>query len=152
MSELNRNKFITLIIALLIVFINLIIDHFISPIGIELTPLLIITTTCLVIFDPNKFNIIIKIILIYLFIGLNDIGIKLYGLGFHDDEGQGWLAMFTLVGVIPALIITSIVIVRNKAIVPSQKIIYILLLFSLIILHLNIFKDLGLGRSYPINN
>jgi hypothetical protein len=152
MNSLRINKFIILISCLLLVLANIVIDHFYEPIGIDFTPILIIITTSLVILTPDITNILLQVVFVYIFIGLNDVGIKLFGGGMHDSEGLGFINVFALIGLIPALLILIIAIIRNKTKILTQKVISILLFALLIAVHFYLFQNLGLGRYYSFNN
>ena len=81
---LLRNKILLLLICLVILIVNVLTDHFYAPNGIYFTPIVILITTSLVLFIDQEIDILLKAFLIYFFIALNDIGIKLYGGGIHD--------------------------------------------------------------------
>ena len=152
MCYFKLNRYLTLLITLIIVASNVILDHFYAPKGIDYTPIIIVIVTCLITLNTSRFNILMSTISIYFFIAINDIGIKLYGGGMHDLEGQSWVGLFLMIGVMLAIPIMVFSSVKDNSVPSSRKIIAIFLFLSLIVLHLYIFDKLGIGRYYPINN
>ncbi|MEO6851084.1 MAG: hypothetical protein ABI166_10655 [Mucilaginibacter sp.] len=132
------------------IIVNLLIDHFYAPTGIDFTPLVVIITAALLSITNVKFNIWLRIVFIYVLIGINDIGIKLYGGGVHDFEGQGFVAMFLMIGLIPAFLIISITVFVDKGLSILTKILSLIMFLVLIGLHSYMTKNVGIGRSYPI--
>ena len=128
----------------LILLISITIGHFLPPLGILAIPIIITLMTGLIIFTGNGFNILVKSVLSYLFIGLNDIGIKLFAGGIHDSEGTGWIHLMLFIGLIPSSIILFRAVYRDKNVTKWIKTIGILLFILLIIIHLKIFETLGM--------
>ncbi|AWH85913.1 hypothetical protein HYN59_12715 [Flavobacterium album] len=141
-----RDKLV-LILAFIIVIFNGIIGHFFAPNGISFTPIIIIATTSLVAFGTKNVKAIWKSIFAFLFIALNDIFIKLYSGGTHDNEGLEWIHCFTLIGLIPSFIILLITILKSFE-SKIFKIIAIILFPILVVIYFQLFHDLGLGRHY----
>ena len=152
MKGLKINKILCLLICIIIVIFNLLLDHFYAPHGIDSTPFLVILIVVLLNAIENKFNIWLRIFLTYLFIGINDIGIKLYGGGVHDPEGQGFVLLFLFMGLIPGLLILSITIIKDKKLSALTKTTALFAFLILLGLHLYLFENLGIGRVYPIHN
>lgn len=141
----NRNS---LLIAIGIIVVNILLNHFFAPTGMMLTPFALTISTALMVFGSYKLRPIILTVLILGLIILHDIGLKLYGGGKHDGPGQGWLHLMLFFGLVPAYIFLLIGIFINKQAQLTEKIIS-LLIFPLIIAgHLYLFSDLGLGRHY----
>jgi hypothetical protein len=84
--------------ATLTVILNGLIGHFFAPNGIMLTPIVLTITTSLVCFGTNNIKIILISALTYLFVALNDISIKLYSGGSHDNEGLGLNTLYEMYG------------------------------------------------------
>lgn len=83
--------------------------------------------------------------LCYLLIGLNDIGVKIFGYGVHDSEGQGWLTVFFFVfGVIPTVIMLFIQIVQDRSSTIRMNVVGIFVFAALVYVHLQVFGSLGL--------
>jgi len=139
---------ITLIgLLTLILLLSVIVGRFLPPTGILITPLVISLMTGLIIFTDNSFSILIKSVLSYLFIGLNDIGIKLFAGGLHDKEGIGWIHTLLFIGLIPCFVMLLIGIFRDKNSTTWIKALSILIFTLLIYVHLEIFETLGIHIS-----
>jgi hypothetical protein len=145
------NKYLALSIAFSVVVFNGILDHFFAPVGIEILPLVIITGTCLINLNREKFSIMVQSILTFALISISDIGIKLYGGGFHDSEGLGFIFLFTMIGLIPSSILLIFIISKNNDSSIQLKISSIFVFLLLLFLYFNFCGNLGLGRYYPIN-
>lgn len=142
------NNYIALGIATLTVILNGLIGHFFAPNGIMLTPIILTITSSLICFGTKNIRVIFISILNFLFVALNDISIKLYSGGTHDNEGLGWVHLLLFVGLVPTFgILLSSVLKRDdeKSI---NKIVAIILFVGLIAIHLQLFSNLGLGRHY----
>lgn len=130
-------------ILLLILLLSIIIGHFLPPSGILSTPVIISLITALVIFTDNDFSILVKSIVSYLFIGLNDIGIKLFAGGRHDLEGIGWIHMLLFIGLVPCFIMLLVGVLHDKRASIWVKVFSVLVFILLIYIHLEIFETLG---------
>jgi len=149
MTYLFKNKFLFVLLCLLIAMANVLLDHFFAPIGIFLMPIVVILLTALINSASDRFNIWIQVILVYTMIAINDIGIKLYGGGVHDWEGQGFVTLFLFAGLIPAFFISLIFIFKSNSTF-YKKVLSVSLFLLLVGLHLYLFGNLGIGRSYKI--
>src|SRR5579872_5351544 len=98
----------------LILLISITIGHFLPPIGILAIPIVIPLMTGLIVFTDNGFNILVKSVLSYLFIALNDISIKLFAGAIHDSEGTGWIHLMLFIGLIPSFIMLFRAVYRDK--------------------------------------
>ena len=101
----------------------------------------------LIVFTDNGLNIIGKSVLSYLYIGLNDIGIKLFSGGRHDMEGVGWIHMMLFIGLVPCFIMLLIGVFRDKDSSVLLKIFSVSIFVLLIYVHLEIFEKLGVDVS-----
>lgn len=135
-------------LATLIVVLNGLIGHFFAPNGIMLTPIVLTISTSLVCFGTKNIKIIFISALTYLFVALNDISIKLYSGGSHDNEGLGWVHLLLFVGLVPTFGILLATVLKHKEETVTNKIIAVVLFIGLIAGHLQIFSNLGLGRYY----
>ena len=147
----NVNRYFIASVIILLAIGNAVIDHLYAPIGIETTPPLIIVTTAAIVFNKQKFYLYFQMLIVYLPVAINDVGIKLFGGGIHDLEGLLWIHLLLFAGLIPAFIILLISTLSNKNAGILKQITSLLFFISLIIIHLFIFEKLGLGRAYPIN-
>jgi hypothetical protein len=138
-------------LATLTVILNGLIGHFFAPNGIMLTPIVLTITTSIVCFGTKNIKPILLSVLTYLFVALNDISIKLYSGGSHDNEGLGWIHLLLFVGLFPAFGILLATVLRRKEETVTNKIIAIVLFIGLVVGHLQVFSNLGLGRYYWYN-
>ncbi|WP_132036896.1 hypothetical protein [Flavobacterium circumlabens] len=138
----------TLLIAFGIVILNIIIDHLFAPIGLILTPIILIIVSFLIAFQTYKIKPIWKSILTFGLVALHDIGIKLYGGGSHDIEGQLWVHMLLFIGLFPTfgILLTSILRDGNESVL--NLVISALIFPILIFTYLHFFSELGIGRHY----
>lgn len=143
--KLQEVKLIGLLIFILL--INTLTGHFLAPLGVLIIPIIMSSITGLIFFTKNNLSILLKSFLSYLFIGLNDIGIKLFAGGIHDMEGIGWINMLLCVGFVPCFILLGIGIFRDKNSVTLIKILSILIFILMAYIHLEIFETLGV----PLN-
>ncbi len=142
------NNTTALELATLTIILNGLIGHFFAPNGIMLTPVVLTITTSLVCFGTKNIEVILMGALTYLFVALNDISIKLYSGGSHDQEGLGWVHALLFIGLIPTFGILLTKIIRQKDEKLTNKLIAVGLFIGLITLHLQLFGNLGLGRYY----
>jgi glucan phosphoethanolaminetransferase (alkaline phosphatase superfamily) len=152
MKGLKINKILCLLICIIIVTLNVLLEHFYAPHGIDFTPFIVIIVAVLLNVTENKFTVWLRILLTYAFIGMNDVGIKLYGGGMHDVEGQGFVFLFLIVGLIPGFLIVTITVIKDKSLSALTKAIALITFLILLGLHLYLFENLGIGRYYPIYN
>jgi len=131
-----------------LVLVNIILGHFFPPFGLLFTSVLIPIITVILCFNNHHLNYTFKAIIIYFFIALNDIGIKLFAGGIQDNEGQGFINLMLIVGVLLGFIYFLYSMFEDKATIILHKIISIVVFSALIVLHLNFFSWLGLGRSF----
>ena len=134
-----------------IVVANLLLGHFFAPIGMMLTPIVLIIVTIIIIFMTANLKPIYLTLLTFGLIVLNDIGLKLYAGGHHDNEGLSWMQLLFLLGLIPSYGILIFGILRTKKVELAEKIISIIFFPILIVGYLYLFNDLGLGRYYWYN-
>jgi hypothetical protein len=145
---MTRQNVAMILGALLVVVANGFIGRFVTPNGILLTPVILTITTLLVVFGAKGLNPIWRSALVYLFVALNDILIKLYSGGSHDNEGLGWIHLLLFVGLLPTFGVLLTTTWRDNKFAIRDKIIGIVIFPILIIIHLYFLGDLGLGRYY----
>lgn len=148
MLKKEMNNTTALGLAALAVILNGLIGHFFAPNGILLTPVVLTITTSLVCFGTKNIKAISISTLTYLFVALNDILIKLYSGGSHDQEGLVWIHLLLFIGLIPTFGILLTRSIRQKDEKPINKLLAVVLFIGSIALHLQLFGDLGLGRYY----
>ncbi|MBS1612309.1 MAG: hypothetical protein JST49_05760 [Bacteroidetes bacterium] len=153
-SRQSKDNALLLILALLVVIANGFIGHFFAPNGIMLTPIVLILTTGIVCLTDNMHPILISIFS-YFYVALNDILLKLYAGGSHDEEGLAWMAMFLLFGLVPSFIILVATVFRTKQAILAVRLLAVVLFIALVAIHLSVFERLGLGQQiywYEWNN
>lgn len=137
----------TLLIILSLVIINGVLGHFFPPLGIDLTPLVIITSALLILLRFTA-NVYIKSLVLFGAVVLNDVLIKLYSGGNNDQVGLLWIHLFMLIGLIIGYPILIAAIIRDKEASKQNKMLAALAFLIALCIYYNIFYDLGLGRSY----
>jgi hypothetical protein len=147
MDDFKLNKYTVLSIAFLIILINIIIGHFFAPFGVLLSPIMTIIAAIVIFLNKDKFDIIFQAVLMFALVALNDVGIKLYGGGIHDSEGQGFVNLFFIICLVACFIILSRSVIKDKSTI-WKKIMSILSFLMLVTLHLYFFGLLGLQQSY----
>jgi hypothetical protein len=145
---MKLQKISTIGLLILILLLSIIIGHFLPPAGILVSPIIIAVMAGLVVLVDNGFNILAKSVLCYLFIGLNDIGIKLFSGGIHDSEGLGWINMMLFIGLVPSFAILLIGVFRDKTTTYWTKTLSILMFIVLVYIHLQLFQILGIQKNY----
>ncbi len=143
---MKKANVISVLIAFVIVILNGIIGHFLAPSGILLTPLILTITTLIIVVNSKLVKPIYNSIMVYGCVALNDFLLKLFAGGHHDSEGQGWINMLLLIGLIPTFFILYVYIIINKYMTTASKIVGISFFLLLVALHFCFFSDLGLGR------
>ena len=140
---MKKEAIILLVSLVIIVLINGVIGRFLAPFGIFLTPVVIFFTTYTICKECKEMNVILISFVAYLLIALNDVLIKIYGGGTHDNTGLGFILVFTLMGLIPSFLYFIFTIYKRNGKM-EYKIIAVLLFIVLIICHHKMFSKLGL--------
>jgi hypothetical protein len=139
---MKKEEIVLLMSLVIIVLINGIIGYF-GMFGILVTPVVIFFTTYTIYKEGEKINIILISLFAYLLIALNDVLIKIFGGGTHDNTGLGFILVFTLMGLIPSFVYFIFTIYKRNGKM-EYKIIAVLLFVVLIICHYKMFSKLGL--------
>lgn len=137
-----------ILLPLAIVVLNTIVDHYAAPLGLFATAWVLPVIAGIIVFLPDSPNLWKQSFLCFLFAALNDLGIKLYGGGVHDEEGHGWIHALLFVGLVPVYIILIVSTVKNKTAPLTQKIGSLLLFPVLVAIYLYFFSEAGFGRYY----
>jgi len=140
---LITNKYLSLLAAFLAVVANVIIAHFFVPIGIILSPIIIVAAVAFISINKISSNALLQTILTFALVAVNDIGIKLYAGGLHDSEGQGVINLLFIGNMILCFIILLIFLIRNRVSL-VKNIASIAIFVLLAFMHLHFFGDLGL--------
>jgi hypothetical protein len=131
----------------LLLLSSIIVGHFLPPTGILIIPIIVPIFTGIIFFTNNNFNIWAKSAIAYLFIGLNDIGLKLFAGGIHDNEGAGWINMLLMAGLVFSVIILVQNAIKDNASGNWAKILSILTFVLLSYIHLQLFQTLGMTKN-----
>ena len=134
----------SILIAFVIIFILNIIGTILPPFGIMATPWTIIGVTFLIGVTTTNSSPLFKSISIVSLACFNDILTKLFAGGHHDSEGQGWITLMFLIGVIVSYLIMIIVTLTLKTVSKRNKITTIIYYPTAILIHLSLFGNLGI--------
>lgn len=134
-------------IATGVIITNIFCGHY-APTGIMLTPVMLTISALIVVFWSNQLRPLALTLIALGLVILNDLGLKLFAAGTHDQIGQAWQLLLLLIGLVPTYTILILGIFKNYQVKMTEKIIPILLFPILIAGYLYLFKDLGLGRHY----
>ncbi|RPD45783.1 hypothetical protein DNI29_16665 [Hymenobacter sediminis] len=128
---------------------NVLLGYYAAPWEILLTPLVIVAATLLLLTaHSSRPTPILRTLLLAVLICGHDIGVKLYGGGSHDAEGQGLIHAFLFMGLLPAYGLLILRVSQLKGVVPWHTRLGACLLFPLVLaIHLFFFGELGYGLS-----
>ena len=132
-------------LALTVVAGNVYYDHVAPPAGLLLSPVAALIACGLVLAGTSPWNAYPKAALCAGLLMLQDAGMKLYGGGDHDGEGQGLMTFLFFVGALLSLALLTGALRRNEQTrtVPIAGAIWLFL--ALLAGHLLLFGNLGLG-------
>ncbi len=85
------------------VLVSNFLGHVLAPSSILLTPLLVGFITWVIVNKCN-YSLVIKFLIIIFLILLNDIIIRLFAGGAHDSEGNAWIFLFFIIGILVSFI------------------------------------------------
>lgn len=108
MSLTNKNIFIIIALGLLLIVVSNVIGHFAPPFSILITPILM--TIIIGGLNYPIFRVSFNLTMLYS-LGLlifNDLFIRLYAGGTHDQVGKAWIMFFFLIAVALAIISMSV--------------------------------------------
>jgi hypothetical protein len=131
----------------IILLLSVVVGHFLPPTGILITPVIISSIIALIVFTDNGFSVLLKSFLSYLYIGMNDVGIKLFAGGDHDYEGLGFIHLFLFIGLIPCFIMLLIAVISDGGSIRWVKALSIFAFILLICVHFILFNTLGIDQS-----
>ena len=92
----------------MLVTLSNIIGHFAAPFSILVTPILLTIIIAGLNFNLYKSNFLLTISYNYGLLLLNDLFIRFYAGGIHDQEGKGWIFLFFVIAFILAFITMTI--------------------------------------------
>jgi hypothetical protein len=112
MTDKNR-----IIVGLGLILVSNIIGHFAPPFSISVSPILLPIIIAGINRPLYKSDFYLTVIYNFGLLLFNDLLIRSYAGGTHDQEGKGWIAMFFMITYILACII---MIIYSFIIVPAQ--------------------------------
>lgn len=148
MQYWGRDTWLGLIAALLLILLNLIVSHFLAPIGLLISPIVVLFAVCLISFTKDKLNPIFQALITYMLLALDDIGLKIFAGGIHDAEGQGVINLMLCIGVVICFFILLISVFKNNTLSATKTWVAIILFLILAGLHIKFFGWLGLAPRY----
>lgn len=134
--------------AVVLVVGNVIMGHFAPPLEIFLSPVVTSVTTLITVIALVNTPYVWSAVMSYIYIAINDLGIKLYGGGNHDSEGSGWINAFLLISLGCSGIILLLCMGHNKQSKWPVKTLSVILFVLLGCAHLYLFGLVGEGRYY----
>lgn len=145
------NLKLALILSISLVVLNIILCHFYCFSGMAATPGVALIVSAIIALLVSGIRLYQRIIIVAGLLILNDVGLKLYASGSHDQVGQSWQTLFTIAGILVALCILIVAAVKEKRETRLHKISVLLAFPILLMIHLYLTMDLGLGRYYLCN-
>lgn len=130
------------------ILINILAGHYFAPIEM-LTTVIVLPIITLCVYHYLDTKLIYKMLFICLLIIANDVSIKFYGGGHHDQIGQFLVNSSSIIGALLAYICLSVSVIINtrKNIYIQQETIITLILFPLLLIVYSFFAwNIGLGR------
>ena len=97
LMRLLNNKLLFVIIGLTIIFISNLIGHFAAPFSISATPIILPLVIGLINFSLYKANFYLTVLYGFGLLLLNDILIRLFAGGTHDDAGNAWIVLYFII-------------------------------------------------------
>ena len=95
--KLFPKKIFIILFGLTLVFLSNIIGHFAAPFSIMITPLLLSIIIGGLNFSLYKSTYYWTVLYGFGLLLLNDVLIRIYAGGTHDDEGKGWIMLFFII-------------------------------------------------------
>lgn len=135
------------VLALTIVVTNVLADQYYAPLGILLTPVVVVAAVRLVAYTRPAWPLLQAGLSVAL-ISLHDCGIKLLGGGTHDAEGQGFIFVFLFFSLLPAFLVLVAALDQDPTTTRPRRRMAKLLFVALIVLHLALTEKLGLGPDW----
>ena len=122
--KLFDNKLFVIIIGLLIIIISNFIGHFAAPFSIFVTPIVLFIIIGAINFSLYIENYYLTVLYGFGLLLLNDILVRLYAGGVHDDAGKAWIMLFFIITFcISILTMTAFAFTINKSYSTKKKII-----------------------------
>ena len=137
-------------LALALVAANVFWQYASAPSGLLLSPVVAIMACYLVLHKASPWHPYPKAGLCAGLLVLQDVGIKLYGGGDHDLEGQGIVNVLFIIGALLSLVLLIMALRRDGTHATQHKVGAIGLFLAVLVGHLLVFSRLGMGRYVGI--
>jgi hypothetical protein len=93
LTQLTKER-IAVALGIVIITLSNIQGHFHPPFSIQWTPIFLVVIIAGINYPLYKSNFNLTVIYNYALLLFNDIFIRVYAGGTHDDEGRDWIALF----------------------------------------------------------
>ena len=138
--KLFDHKLLLVILGLTIIFLSNLIGHFAGPFSIFVTPIVLPLIIGTINFSLYKVNFYLTVLYGFGLLLLNDILVRLYAGGIHDDAGKGWITLFFILAFSICVLTMSIFAFsqsglytnRKKILNISTKILFVIFLATLV--------------------
>jgi ABC-type multidrug transport system fused ATPase/permease subunit len=138
--KLIGSKILYVIIGLTIIFISNVVGHFAGPFSIMATPIILPLIVGGINSSLYKTNYYLTVLYGFGLLLLNDLLVRLYAGGIHDDAGKGWIALVYIFAFsICVLTMTAFAFRLNKlyttkrnTLAVSTKIVFVIVLATLV--------------------
>ena len=138
--KLFDNKQFIVIIGVTIIFISNFIGHFAAPFSIFITPIVLFIVIGAINFSLYKANYYMTVLYGFGLLLLNDILVRLYAGGDHDDAGKAWIMIFFIIAfcisvltmTVFAFRINKLDTTKKKIVSFLTKIVFVLILATLV--------------------
>jgi hypothetical protein len=139
-TKLFDNRLFFIILGLTIIFILNLVGHFVPPFSIFATPLFLPLVIGAINFPLYKANYYLTVFYGFVLLLLNDMLIRHYAGGIHDDAGKAWIMLSFIIAfcicvftmIIFAFIVNSLDTHRKKALSVSIRILFVIVLATLV--------------------
>lgn len=133
-------------LALALVAANVFWDYAAAPSGLMLSPAVAMMACSIVLLKASPWHPYPKAGLCAGLLVLQDAGMKLYGGGDHDLEGQGIFNVLFIIGALLSLVLLAIALRRDGTHATRHKAGAIGLFLAVLVGYLLLFSHLGMGR------
>jgi hypothetical protein len=105
---IKHQNIITITIGLTLVTVSNIIGHFAAPFSISVTPILLTIIIAGINSQLYKSNFHLTVAYNFGILLLNDLLIRLFAGGTHDQEGKAWISLYFIISFVLAFITMTI--------------------------------------------
>jgi hypothetical protein len=137
-------QLVAVLLALAVVALNVYWDYTAAPLGLLCSPIVAVLACSLILIGASPWNTYFKAGWCAGLLMLQDAGLKLYGGGAHDAEGQGLLNFLLLLGALLSLGLLQQESKQAQHPGPVPRVGPVTLFLLLLLGHLLLFGNLGL--------